>query len=201
MKKNKNNNQKKIIKTTADAQLALDILLQDVERKNIQNGIFAFLDKLENPRVNDLFERYPDLLQEYGLEETLNGTAAISGNSSTEIKTAGLLSGLQMILLFYADLSAHPNDEGQRKQMLQYMLKSIACGDFVGEILLMVIDVVGADYYLNFRNKIDDLEVDLEQLNALTDDPELQEHLDLMTWFCLVRVFLESVYVLYDTAN
>lgn len=184
-----------IITSKADAQFTLDLLLQDADRKNLERGIYTFLGKLKNPRVNDLFERYPDLLQEYGLEETLTGTAAITGASVTEIKIAGLLSCLQVILLFSADLKAHPNDDGQQRELLQYILKSIACGDFVAEILLMVIDVVGVDYYRSFRTKIDSLGADLEEIYSLENDAALQEHLDLMTWFCLVRVFLESVYM------
>ncbi|GEP51952.1 hypothetical protein FNO01nite_26240 [Flavobacterium noncentrifugens] len=197
MKKNKNNKQLWLITSKADAQFTLDLLLQDADRHNLEKGIHAFLGKLKNPRVNDLFEHYPELLQEYGLEETLTGNAAIAGSSVAEIKTAGLLSCFQAILLFCADLKAHPGNDRQQRDMLQYMLKSIVCGDFVSEILQMVVGVVGADYYASFRNKTDSLGPDPEEIYKLENDPELQEHLDLMAWFCLVRVFLESAYVCY----
>ena len=195
----KNSEPKKVIKTIADANLALNILLRKADRQNLENGIYTFLHKLKNPHVNDLFNRYPDLLQEYGLKEMLTGKIEIHGAIASEIKTAVLLSCLQVILLFCADLKAHQDTDEQQRKMLQYFLKSMACDKFVGEMFLMVTDLVGADYYAVFRKKIDGLDVGPEQMHSLENDPELQEHLDLMTWFCLVRVFLESVYVVYDT--
>jgi len=193
------NNQKRIIKSEVDAQFALDRLLQGDDLRNLENGIYTFLIKLDNPRVNTLFDSYPDLLQEYGLEDTPTGNIQIDGNSPNEMKTAGLLSCLQVILSLSADLKAHPDGDGLQLEALRYILKSIGCGDFVREILLMVIGVTGEDYYRSFRDKTDTLGADLEQLNSFTEDPELQEHLDLMTWFCIVRIFLESVYMHYYT--
>jgi len=201
MESNNDDGQKRLVKSKADARFTLDILLQEADRENLKSGISTLLCKLENPRVNALFERYPDLLQEYGAEEMLTGNIAISGTSAHEIKTAGLLSCLQATLLFCAELKAYPNADEQYKDMLEYLLRSIACEDFIREMLLMVVGVVGADYYAIFRKKIDALGVGPEEIYSLENDPELQEHLDLMTWFCLVRLFLESVYVYFEIDN
>ncbi len=176
------------------------MLLQH-SNKNLESGISELLGKLKNPKLDLLLDRYPDLLQEYDLEELLSGDIEIIDAEMQDVKTAGLLSCLQLLLHFCYELKENPNPADKRFDSLRYILKSITCSQFVHELLFVVITVVGADYYKNFQQSIQDLKFDLESAIELENDPELNEHIDQMTWFALMRLFLESVYTYFNSPD
>jgi len=199
MKNNKNfKKEKTLVKSTEQAKTALNMLLQN-SKKNLESGISELLGKLKNPKLDLLLDRYPDLLQEYDLKELLSGDLEIIDSEIQDVKTAGLLSCLQLLLHFCYELKENPNDK--HFDSLKYILKSITCSQFVHELLFVVITVVGADYYQKFQQRIQNLNFDLESAIELENDPELQEHIDLMTWFALVRLFLESVYTYFNSSD
>lgn len=201
MKKNKNfNKDKKLVKSKEEAKRVLDMLLPD-SQKNLENGISELLDKLKNPKIDLLLDRYPDLLQEYGLEELLSGNLEIADTDIQDVKIAGLLSCLQLLMHFCYELKENPNPNNKTFDSLRYILNSIACSRFVHELLLVVISVVGTDYYQNFQQRIQNLDFDLQSALELESDPELQQHTDLMAWFALVRLFLESVYTYFNSPD
>lgn len=84
---------------------------------------------------------------------------------------------------------------------MRYILNSITVSQFVHELLLIVITVVGEDYYQNFQQRIQNLDFDLENVVGLQSDPKLQQHIDLMAWFGLVRLFLESIYAYFNSPD
>jgi hypothetical protein len=201
MKNNKNvKKEKTLVKSTEQAKTALHMLLQH-SNKNLESGIPELLDKLKNPKLDLLLDRYPDLLQEYDLEELLSGDLEITDAAMQDVKTAGLLSCLQLLIHFCYELKENPNPNDKRFDSLRYILNSITCSQFVHELLFAIITVVGADYYKKFQQSIQNLHFDLESAIELENDPELNEPIDLMTWFALVRLFLESVYTYFNSPD
>lgn len=91
--------EKKLVKSAEQAKKVLDMLLPE-SKKNLENGISELLDKLKNPKLDLLLDRYPDLLQEYGLEELLSGDLEIADIDIQDVKIAGLLSCLQLLMHF-----------------------------------------------------------------------------------------------------
>ncbi|PWJ90642.1 hypothetical protein BC749_1207 [Flavobacterium araucananum] len=201
MKNNKNfKKEKKLVKSLEQAKTALDMLLGN-SKKNLESGISELLGKLKNPKLDLLLDRYPDLLQEYDLEELLSGNLEITDAEIQDVKTAGLLSCLQLLIHFCCELKEDPNPADKRFDSLRYILKSINCTLFVHELLFVIVTLVGADYYQKFQQRIQSADFDWESALELENDPELKEHIDLMTWFALVRLFLESVYTYFNSPD
>jgi hypothetical protein len=202
------NTKKRLIKTDEQAQIALNILLEESEKQNLERGIYQLLEELNNQQLDDLLDHYPDLIQQYGLERLLSGTLEIPNVGRQELKTAGLLCCLQLLIHFCAELKQHSNTylvdaTGNNNEIqnihnsLLYITKSVCLNDFILGLLPAVVSVTGLEYYERFQKKIKTL--DLEQAIALEADPEIQDHIDLMIWFVLVRLFLESVYQYVET--
>jgi len=201
MKKNKNfKKEKTIVKSAEQAKTALNMLLQN-PKKNLESGISELLEKLKNPKLDLLLDRYPDLLQEYDLKELLSGDLEIADAEIQDVKTAGLLSCLQLLIHFCYELKENPNPKNKQFDSLRYILKSINCSQFVHDLLFVVITVVGIDYYQKFKQRIQNLDFDLKSAVELENNPELKQYIDLMTWFGLVRLFLESVYIYFNSPD
>ena len=192
---------KRLIKSAQQAKTALNMLLQDSEKFNIEKGISELLKKLENPKLELLLDRYPELLQEYGLEQLLSGELEIPDNEIIDVKTAGLFSCLQLLIHFCYELKENPNPSDYSYDSLRYILRSISSDKFVHDLLIIIVSVVGLDYYEKFQHKIQYLDLSLESARDLENDPELQEHTELMAWFALVRLFLESVYTYFNVPD
>lgn len=197
MKNKKIKKEKRLIKSFEQAKTALSMLLQD-SKKNLESGISELLEKLKNPKLDLLQDRYPDLLQEYDLEELLSWDLEIIDAESQDVRAAGLLSCLQLLIHFCHELKENPNPKDKHFDSLRYILGSITCYEFVHELFLLVISIVGTDYYQKFQQRIQNLDFDFEKAQALQNDPDLQEHIEMMAWFGLVRLFLESVYTYFN---
>lgn len=199
MKKNKNfKKEKTLVKSAQQAETALNMLMYN-SKKNLESGISDLLGKLKNPKLDLLLDRYPDLLQEYDLEELLSGDLEIIDAETQDVRTAGLLSCLQLLIHFCYDLKENPNPADKHFDSLKYILRSITYYEFVHELLLLVVSIAGVDYYQKFQQRIQNLDLDFEKAQALQNDTDLQEHIEMMAWFGLVRLFLESVYTYFNT--
>lgn len=80
-------------------------------------------------------------------------------------------------------------------------MRSISCDKLLREILIIVISVTGIDHYQQFQQKIQELDLELDGAKRLENDTDLQEHSNLMIWFALVRLLLESVYTYFNVQN
>ena len=192
---------KRLIKSAQQAKTALNMLLQDSEKFNIEKGISELLKKLENPKLELLLDRYPELLQEYGLEQLLSGELEIPDAETSVVMTAGLFSCLQLLIHFCYELKENPNPSDDCYDSLRYILRSISSDKFVHDLLIIIVSVVGVEYYEKFQQRIQNLDLSFESAKGLENDPELQEHIDLMAWFALVRLFLESVYTYFNISD
>ena len=199
MENNKNfKKEKRLVKSVEQAKTVLNMLLQDSEKPNLEKGISGLLDKLENPKLDLLLDRYPELLQEYGLDELLSGELDIPDAETSDVKTAGLFSCLQLLIHFCYELKENPNPSDECYDSLRYILRSISSKKFVHDLLIITVSIVGVEYYEKFQQRIQNVDLSLENAKGLENDPELQEHIDLMAWFALVRLFLESVYTYFN---
>lgn len=199
MENNKNfKKEKRLVKTGEQAKTALNMLFQDSKKLNLEKGISGLLDKLENPNLDLLLDRYPELLQEYELEQLLSGELEIPDAEISDVKTAGLFSCLQLLTHFCYELKENPNPSDDCYDSLRYILRSISSDKFVHDLLIIIVSVVGVEYYEKFQQRIQNLDFSLESAKGLENDPDLQEHIDLMAWFALVRLFLESVYTYFN---
>ncbi|GGF05997.1 hypothetical protein [Flavobacterium limi] len=194
------NENKKLVKSTDQAKTGLHMLMQN-PKENLENGISELLEKLKNPKLDLLLNRYPELLQEYDLQELLSGNLEITDAKMQEVRTAGLFACLQLLIHFCYDLKEEPNPADKQFDSLRYILNSITCSQFVHELLILVITVVGAGYYQKFQERIQNLDFDLDSAIALENDPELKQHMHLMIWFALTRLFLESVYIYFNNTD
>ena len=202
MENNKNfKKEKRLVKSVEQAKTVLNMLLQDSEKPNLEKGISGLLDKLENPKLDLLLDRYPELLQEYGLEELLSDELEIPDTETSDVKTAGLFSCLQLLIHFCYELKENPNPSDECYDSLRYILRSISSKKFVHDLLIITVSVVGVEKKKKFQQRIQNLNLSLESVKGLENDPELQEHIDLMAWFALVRLFLESVYTYVNVSD
>ena len=65
--------EKQLVQTREQAEIALNILVQNSQEEDLELGIFCLRDQLNNPRLTELLDSYPDLIQEYELEKLLSG--------------------------------------------------------------------------------------------------------------------------------
>ncbi|UFH35380.1 hypothetical protein [Flavobacterium acetivorans] len=202
MENNKNfKKEKRLVKTVEQAKTALNLLLQDSEKPNLESGILGLLEKLKNPKLDLLLDRYPELLQEYELEQLLSGELEVPDAEISDVKTSGLFCCLRLLIHFCYELKENPNPSDECYDSLRYILSSISSDKFVHEVLIIIVSVAGVEYYEKFQQKIQNLDLSLESAKGLENDPELQEHIDLMAWFALVRLFLESVYTYFNISD
>ena len=192
---------KRLLKSVGQAKTALNMLWQDSGKLNLERGVSELLEKLNNPKLSLVLNRYPELLQEYELEQLLSGELEIPGAATSDVKTAGLFSCLQLLIHFCYELMENPNTSDDCYDSLRYILQAISCDKFAHEVLISIISVVGIDYYEKFQLRMQNLEVSLEKARDLENDSELQEHMGLMAWFAIVRLFLELVYSYYNISD
>lgn len=199
---------KRLVKSKEQAEIALKILSQnwDCQKENLQDGILKLVEGLNNPDQNKIITSYPSLLQEYELSKLLSGDIAFENASKQDIRTAGLLSCLQLIIDLYSSTlknSRHffemkNSNETKEYDCLCSIIQSICLDEFIEQLFYLIIDVVGIEYYQNFQLKVNVTELILESVLGFKMDSEIQKHLDLMIWFPLVRIFVEYVFIHFD---
>jgi len=191
----------RFVKSQEQAKKALKMLMQDLEKSQLEDGIQELMRKLKNPKIDLLLDTYPELLQEYELEQLLSGKVQVPNAQADDVKTAGLLSCLHLLVHFCYKMEENPNNEDDCIGSLRYDLSSISLDKFKSDLHIIILSVVGMDYYRKFQHKIKDVNLNFEDILNLQNNSELKEHFDLMAWFGLVRMFLESVYINYTISN
>ena len=184
---------KRIVKSDQEAKQVLKMLMQDSEKYNLENGITKLIQQLNNPNMDLLLDRYPEILPQYKLKELLSGKVDIPDAEAGDVKTAGLFTCLHLLLEFCYEVVHDPDGEEQSLDSLRYVLAAIDLEQLIGELWLIVLSVVGIPYYKKFQLRIKDTKLNSDDLLSLEEDPELQEHFDLVSWFALMRLFLEAV--------
>lgn len=196
--------EKQLVQTKEQAKIALNILVHNSQGEDLELGLFHLCDQLNNPRLTELLDNYPDLIQEYELEKMLLGKVEIKDASVQDVKTAGLLSFLLLVIHFYFDkdednLKRSENDELKHFDSIKYILNSITSEDCINKLFLLIVSIVGIDYFEKYQEKMKDPDFVLKQTIGFDNDPEMDEHIDMMVWFALVRLFIEAIFIYYDS--
>ncbi|MDG4654955.1 hypothetical protein [Chryseobacterium arthrosphaerae] len=196
--------EKQLVHTKEQAEIALDIMVQNSQGENLELGIFRLRDQLNNARLTELLDSYPDLIQKYELEKLLSGKIEIKDASVQDVKTAGLLSCLLLLIHFYFDkhkdnLIRSENDELKHFDSIKYILNSITSEECIHKLFLVILSIVGIDYFEKYQEKMKDPDFLLKQTIGFDNDTEMDEHIDMMVWFALVRLFIEAIFMYYDS--
>lgn len=206
--RNKEKTNKRLITSFEQVDITFKLLSDKKQIEEIYKGIYILLDKLGNTEVKELFDRYPRLMQKYSIKEMFFGNIEIPGINPLCLKVAGLLTCLQYLISSlpeFIDDSGHSIPlEGENSISFQaenYILNSIPLDEYVSEIFLSIISVTGKEYYQKFSEKVGNTDFTIDDILKLENDVELQEHLDLMAWGYLVRLFLEALYFYFNPEN
>lgn len=198
--------EKQLVQTREQAEIALSILVQNSQGVDLELGIFCLRDQLNNLRLTELLDSYPDLIQEYELEKLLSGKIEIKDASRRDVKTAGLLSCILLLIHFYFDdksnhlvESKSESDELDNFNSTQYIINAITSEECINELFLLIFSIVGIDYFKKYQENMKDPDFVLKQTLGFDSDPEMGVHIDMMVWFALVRLFIEAIFIYYDS--
>lgn len=195
-----------LVKTREHAEIALGILVQNSQAEDLEAGIFSLRDQLNNPKLTELLDNYPDLIQEHKLEELLAGTIEIKDARTQDVKTAGLLSCILLLIHFYFEgesnnslESKSETDELDNFNSAQYIINATTSEKCINELFLLILSIVGIDYFKKYQEKMKDPDFVFNQTIVYDTDPEMDLHIDLMVWFALLHLFIEAIFIYYDS--
>lgn len=207
--RNKETRKERIINSIEMVETSFKLLSDKRQIDELNKGIYRLLGKLGNSEVTELFDRYPRLIQKYSSRELFSGNIEIPDIDSANLKIAGLLTYLQFLISSiseFIDQSGRiiPADEIKNDRSYKaehYIIASIPLDDYIEHLLLTVVSATGVEYYRKFIKKLGSSEFTIDDILKLDKDKELQEHIDLMMWFSLTRVFLEAIYFYFNPEN
>ena len=189
--------------------ITFKLLSDERQIDELNKGIYLLMDKLGSEDINVLFDRYPRLIQKYSIKEMFSENIEIPNIDPHSLKFAGLLTCLQFLLSSFTDFidesgSIVPLKETENNNSYQaenYIISSIPLDNYLKELFQSVLSVIGEEYYKKFLEKIGNPDFTIDDILKLEKDKELQEHIDLMMWFSLIRVFLEAIYFYFNIEN
>ena len=207
--RNKETRKERIINSMEMVETSFKLLSDKRQIDELSKGIYQLLGKLGNSEVTELFDRYPRLIQKYSSRELFSGNIEIPDIDSANLKIAGLLTYLQFLISSipdFVDQSGRviPADEIKNDKSYQaehYIINSIPLDDYIEHLFLTVVSATGEEYYRKFIEKTGNPDFTIDEIQKLENDTELQEHIDLMIWFSLIRVFLEAIYFYFNIEN
>ncbi|PQA96666.1 hypothetical protein B0A69_00815 [Chryseobacterium shigense] len=207
--RNKETRKERIINSMEMVETSFKLLSDKRQIDELDKGIYRLLGKLGNSQVTELFDRYPRLMQKYSSKELFSGNIEIPNINSANLKIAGLLTYLQFLISSISDFIDQsgriiPADEIKNDRSYQaehYIINSIPLDDYIEHLFLTVVSATGEEYYRKFIEKTGNPDFTIDEIQKLENDTELQEHIDLMAWFGLVRILLESLYFYFNPEN
>ncbi|MBW3522501.1 hypothetical protein [Chryseobacterium sp. NKUCC03_KSP] len=172
-----------LVKTREQAEIALGILVQNSQGEDLEAGIFSLRDQLNNPKLTELLDNYPDLIQEHKLEELLAGTIEIKDTRTQDVKTTGLLSCILLLIHFYFDgksnnsvESKSETDELDNFNNAQYIINATTSEKCINELFLLILSIVGIDYFEKYQEKMKDPDFVFNRLSDMITTPK---------WICI----------------
>lgn len=206
----KKKTESRLITNIDQTKITFPMLLEKRQRKELIDGIFKLIQKLENPEIDRLVDHYEDFIQNYDLKDLLYGNIEVLNASRLDTKTAAIMSCLLALIAFSSELLDNEGrmiplsdipEENIAVSAIEYVIGSIALDDLLEYFLYSIISIVGVEYYTAFQQKIGSKDFANEDIRHLENDRELKEHIDLMAWFAVMRLFLESVYFYFNDEN
>ncbi|SUX46633.1 hypothetical protein [Chryseobacterium indoltheticum] len=199
----------RIIDSMEKVDITFKLLSDKRQIDELNKGIYLLMDKLGSEDINLLFDRYPRLIQKYSIKEMFSGNIEIANVDPNSLKIAGLLTCLQFLVSSFTDfidefgnsLPLKETENSNSYQAERYIISSIPLDGYLKELLLSVLSLIGEEYYQKFLEKIGSPDYTIDDILKLEKDKELQEHIDLLMWFSLVRVFMEAIYFYFNPEN
>lgn len=199
----------RIIDSMEKVNVTFKLLSDERQIDELNKGIYILMDKLGSEDINVLFDRYPKLIQKYSIKEMFSGNVEIPNIDPHSLKIAGLLTCVQFLVSSFTDfidefgnsLPLKETENSNSYQAENYIISSIPLDDYLKELFLSVLSIIGEEYYRNFLGKIGNPDFTIDDILKLEKDKELQEYIDLMIWFSLIRVFLEAIYFYFNIEN
>ncbi|SHK30854.1 hypothetical protein [Epilithonimonas mollis] len=199
----------RIIDSMEKVNVTFKLLSDERQIDELNKGIYILMDKLGSEDINVLFDRYPKLIQKYSIKEMFSGNVEIPNIDPHSLKIAGLLTCVQFLVSGFTDfidefgnsLPLKETENSNSYQAENYIISSIPLDDYLKELFLSVLSVIGEEYYQKFLEKIGNTDFTINDILKLEKDKELHEHIDLMMWFSLIRVFLEAIYFYFNIEN
>ncbi|AZA56146.1 hypothetical protein [Chryseobacterium shandongense] len=207
--RNKETRKERIINSMEMVETSFRLLSDKRQIDELNQGIYQLLEELGNSEFTELFDRYPRLMQKYSSKELFSGNIEIPNINSANLKIAGLLTYLQFLISSIPDFIDQsgriiPADEIKNDKSYKaehYIINSIPLDDYIEHLFLTVVSATGEEYYRKFIEKIGNPDYTIDEIQKLENDTELQEYIDLMAWFGLVRILLESLYFYFNPEN
>lgn len=207
--RNKGKTNGSIIKSMEKVDITFKLLSDKRQIDELNKGIYLLMDKLGSEDINVLFNQYPRLIQKYSIKEMFSGNVEIPNIDPHSLKIAGLLTCLQFLVSSFTDfidefgnsLPLKETENSNSYQAESYIINSIPLDDYLKELFLSILSVISEEYYQKFLEKVGDPDFTIDDILNLEKDKELQEHIDLMMWFSLIRVFLEAIYFYFNVEN
>lgn len=207
--RDKEKTSKKIVDSMEMVAVSFKLLSDKRQMEELNKDIYRLLGKLGNAEVTELFDRYPRLIQKYSIKELFSENIEIPDINSANLKIAGLLTYLQFLISSIPDFIDQsgriiPVDEIKNDKSYQaehYIINSIPLDDYIEHLFITVVSATGEEYYGKFIEKTGNTDFTIDDIQKLENDTELQQHIDLMAWFGVVRLLLESLYFYFNTEN
>ncbi|WP_026703633.1 hypothetical protein [Flavobacterium soli] len=190
-----------LVKDVSQAQTVLEILLEPDEMERLEKGAYALEHLLQNPKIPELLHRYAELLHEHELETLLSDPPKLEGVQQDDWRKAGLIACVQLLLPLSHVLLAPPDPNDDSLELLRYVLGSIPCSKLVAGLHSLGLEIMGVDYHLNFQQHLRATDTEQYLLRLPKTHPELKEHLELIAWLALIRLFLEAVYLYAEATD
>jgi len=90
--------EKRIVKSVQEAKQVLKMLMQHSEKYNLENGITKLIQQLNNPEIDLLMDKFPEILQQYRLKDLLSGDCSVTDTQTEDVKIAGLFTCLYLLV-------------------------------------------------------------------------------------------------------
>ena len=209
---NKNGHQIKenrLITSAKHAEAAIKIMLDGIFLNNLKDSMDDLFRQIHDPEFNKILDQYGDWVVEYGLENLLSDQTVVPDKNPEDIRTAGKLCCLQLLIDYSLNLKGEKLASGKWQltadnndiDILKHLLTCTSLDKLIEGLIIFIVTLTGVDYYDYFQKRMKSDGFDLQETVASKSDPKLLKHIDLMIFFGLARFFVETLYWHFEIEN
>lgn len=195
-----------MVTSIAEAKFIFRELFGHHDQKFLLDGIWLWLASKQDSTAFEIFKRVPELIERFSVNDFLDGNVIEPDITDTkDMESVGIGICLLFLVgecwaLFGERLHANPkrrwpsfDDGGAIKREV---LDGVALDAFQKELGTSLLACIGETNYNLFIEKLElvDGSLHIKNLAAFEKAPEVQEHMLLMLWSGLIRLFLDAVY-------
>lgn len=198
-----------LVNTQAHAELAFRTLFESYKADTLTDGILLWLGKTDQLICLQMFLSLPKLMKENDFDDFLKGKLKMDADCDKQsVRIVGIAAALLSLItgcweLFGKEIHTNPtcswphsNYEDGSLGIIEEVLERLSLTDIQHELAASLLSIIGEKYYNLFLEKLSPLgnNASTSQMNEFQEDPELKEHMQLMSWYGLMRFFLDAVY-------